>query len=465
VAIAIIKDDELVFSRGFGVRELGKTEPVDECTVYAIASCTKAFTAASLAVLVDEKRLRLDDRVSDYLPDFQLYDPYATRELTVRDLLCHRSGLKTFAGDLIWYGTSHSRDEILRRARYIQPAHSFRSQFGYQNILFVAAGKVAEVVSGQSWPDLVRERFFEPLGMADTSTSITQLAGKQNVARPHAERNGVVTPIDYVNVDNQPPAGAINSSVADLSTWIRLQLNWGKHGDRTLISPEMVQEMWTPHTIVPIEPQIARLYPSTHFRAYGLGWFLSDYHGRKIVEHSGGLAGIVTLVTLVPEENLGFVILTNSETSTITVARNTILDIALSLPRSDWLADLSGVKQAELDTKAAADKKLADERAANTHPSLPLEMYAGMFSCDLYGDAVASLEEGRLALRFAPLAGDHVADLDHWHYDTFRLTWRDGFFPPGLLTFTLDMHGRPSDLRIDAPNRDFDFTELEFQRA
>ncbi|MGH9902442.1 MAG: serine hydrolase domain-containing protein, partial [Pyrinomonadaceae bacterium] len=315
MAVAVVKDDRLVWARGYGVRKLGEPTPVDERTLFAIASNTKAFTAAALAVLVDEGKIKWDDPVSKFLPSFQLSDPYVTRELTVRDLLSHRSGLATFGGDLLWYETTYGRDEILRRVRFLKPGSSFRSRYGYQNIMFLAAGQVVAAAAGKPWDDFIRERFLTPLGMTSTTTSITAFKSGDNVATPHNELDGKLRVIRYGNVDGAGPAGALNSSVTDMAQWIRLQLGRGTYQGKKIFSPAVSREMWTPQSIVGgVSEQAEKFNPTRHFNLYGLGWFLTDYHGRKVVSHGGGLDGMISQVAMMPEENLGVVVLTNSET-------------------------------------------------------------------------------------------------------------------------------------------------------
>jgi CubicO group peptidase (beta-lactamase class C family) len=467
-AIAIVKDDRVVFERGYGLRQLDKPEAVDKDTLFAIASNSKAFTAAALAILIDEGRIRWDDPVTKYLPWFQLYDPYVTRELTVRDLLSHRSGLATFSGDLLWYESSYSRDEILRRARFLKPTTSFRSRFGYQNIMFLAAGQIVPVVTAKSWDDFIRERFFTPLGMTRTTTSYRRLLATTNIATPHNELDQKLRVIRYGNVDNAAGAAGINSSVAEMAQWIRLQLGRGTFEGKKIFSGDRSREMWTPQTIVGgISEQAERFNPTTHFSLYGLGWSLNDYQGRKLISHGGGLDGMISRVALMPEENLGVVILTNSETPLPNVLSNKIFDVFLGVPKRDWSADyLVRAKQGQV-AASAEEKRVADSRIPNTKPSLPLSAYVGTYRGQLYGDATITEESGRLVLK---LAGSpfFVGDLDHWHFDTFSVKWRDSIVYPfgrGFVSFALDNQGKVSEMKIDVPNPDFDFKELEFKRV
>ncbi|HEY0377587.1 MAG TPA: serine hydrolase [Pyrinomonadaceae bacterium] len=466
-AIAIVKDDRVVFAKGYGVRELGKPAPVDEKTLFAIASNTKAFTAASIAILVDEGKVKWDDPVTKYLPEFQLSDPYVTREMTLRDLLSHRSGLATFGGDLLWYESNYDRREILRRIRFLKPTSSFRSRFGYQNIMFLAAGEVVAAVTGKSWDDFVREHFFVPLGMTTTQTSVRQFKPTDNVATPHNEVDGRLRVIRYSMVDGVGGAAAINSNVAEMAQWLRLQLGRGLYEGKQFFSPAVAREMWTPHTIIPISEQGEKLNPTRHFYTYGLGWFLSDYHGRKVASHGGGLDGMISQVAMMPEEKLGVVILSNSETPLPSFMANKVFDVFLGVPQRDWSAELLTRTKAAKEAERGEEQKLEAERAKDTKPSLALEKYAGTYTGAMYGDAKVVLENGRLVLRLTP-SPNFVGDLEHWQYDTFRVKWRDSIvypFPKGFVTFTLDAHGQVDAMKIDVPNPDFDFKELEFKRA
>lgn len=467
-AVAIVKDDKVVFAKGYCVGELNKPAAVDADTLFAIASNSKAFTAAALAILVDEGKLKWDDPVTKYLPWFQLYDPWVTREMTVRDLLCHRSGLATFGGDMLWYESTYSREEIVRRARHLKPVTSFRSRFGYQNILFVAAGEIIPAITGKTWDEFVKERFFSPLGMTRTITAHKQLLAATNVATPHNEFEGKIRVIRYSEVDNAGSAGAIKSSVAEMAQWIRLQLGRGTYAGKKIFSAGRSREMWSPHTITgAISEQAEKFNPTTHFNLYGLGWSLNDYQGRKVISHGGGLDGMVSRVALMPEESLGLVVLTNSETAVPNIVSNKIFDVFLGVPKRDWNADfLARFKQNQAAEQAAA-KKVEDSRIPNTQPSLSLASYAGTYGGVMFGDAKVSEESGKLVVRFVP-SPKFVGDLEHWHFDTFRIKWRDSIVYPftrGFVTFVIDNNGKVSEMKIDVPNQDFDFKELEFKRA
>jgi CubicO group peptidase (beta-lactamase class C family) len=465
-AMAIVKDDRVVFAKGYGVRRLGDSVPVNEQTLFAIASNTKAFTAAALAILVDEGKIKWDDPVTKYLPGFQLYDAWVTRELTIRDLLSHRSGLETFSGDLLWYDSVYDRTEILRRVRFLKPASSFRSRFGYQNIMFLAAGQVVAAMTGKSWDDFIRERFLLPLGMMHTTTSIRDFKSGDNIAAPHNELDGKMRVVRYGNVDGVGPAAGINSSVAEMAQWLRLQLGRGVYQRKRFFSAAGSREMWSPNTIIPISEQSERFNPTRHFNLYGMGWFLSDYQGRKVVSHSGGLDGMVSQVGMMPEENLGIVVLTNSETPLGSLLMSKVFDTFLGVAPRDWSAEmLASYEQSRLSDEAEA-RRIEAAHVAGTKPSLPLERYAGSYAGEMYGEARISVENGKLVLRLVP-SPHFVGDLEHWQYDTFRLKWRDSVsypFPKGFVTFTLNAEGQLDEMKIDVPNPDFDFKELEFHR-
>lgn len=465
MAIAVVKDGKTVFAKGYGVRKIGTNERVDENTVFAIASNSKAFTTAAISILIDEGKIGgWDEPVAKYLPEFRLYNPYVTEDLTIRDLVAHRVGLDTFSGDLLWYETNYSDDEILNRLKYLKPVKSFRSGFGYQNLMFIAAGKIIEKVSGKSWDEFVKQKILNPLGMSRTTTSVKNLPG--NAAFPHNESGGKLRVLHRGNVDGAAAAAGLNSSVSDMSKWIRLQLNHGDFEGKRIFSEKQAWEMHQPAVILPISQAAAKANPTRHFNAYGLGWNLFDYQGRKIVTHSGGLDGMLSRTVLIPEEKTGFVVLTNSEYPVFSIMYQKMLDVFTDAPKKDHNAEALK-RVADAKKKEAEDmKKLEDSRVKNTKPSLALRDYAGTYTGALYGDATVREENGKLVLRMLP-SPNFVADLEHWHYDTFRIKWRPTVaydFPPGFVIFSIDKNGKAAELEIDQPNNDFWFYELEFKR-
>ncbi len=465
LAVAIVKDGKIVLEKGYGTRTIGQDEPVDENTLFAIASNSKAFTVAMLAQLVDEGKLSWDDRVRKYLPYFELYDPYVSDDMRISDILSHRSGLGTFSGDLLWWGTPYTPEEVIRRARYLKPAAPFRTQYGYSNLMFITAGEVFRAVTGKPWAEAVQERILTPLGMDRTVTTVRGLDAIPNVATPHRPSTAEIRPIPWYNWDTMGAAGGVISSVHDMSAWLRLQLGGGEADGVRLFSAETQQEMWTPHIDIPVSAGSRRVFPSTHFRSYGLGWSLHDYLGRKIVSHGGGYDGMYSQVVLVPEENLGVVVLTNSMTGIAGALTNRILDAYLGGEERDWSAE--NLPRDRAGRRAFWDRieRIERERVPNTTPSLPLEGYTGTYGGPLYGDATVSLEDGHLVLRLLPNP-DLVADLSHLQYNTFLIDWREDFawFDKGTAHFVLDAGGRAVEMKLDVPNDDLFFDELEFKR-
>jgi len=446
VAIGIVKNDSIIYAKGFGVRRIGRPEKVDERTLFAIASDTKAFTAIALAMLVDEGKIRWDAPVTTYLPWFRLADDYATRELTVRDALTHRSGLSR--GDLLWTGgMPYGRDELLRRLRYLQPSWSIRSHYGYSNLMYLAAGQIAAAVEHKPWDDIVRERIFVPLGMTSTNTSVTLLPNIENVASPHAEVDSVVKVVPYTNMDNIPSAGAVNSSALDMAKWIRFQLDSARIGGKRFVSKRNFIETHSAQTPIRIDSAYRAFNPFTHVRNYAFGWTLQDYRGREALTHAGNLSGMAAMVGLLPEERLGIVVLTNLEGNALRESlMYKVFDLFLNAPDRDW-SHISLVEKASFDSIDAKDLREKEaKRVPGTHPSLALARYAGTYADSLYGRSTVTMENGHLVLALAP---KQIGDLDHWHFDTFKVTWRDHRDGWNLVTFSLDPDGKVASFKTD----------------
>lgn len=464
LSIGIVKDGKIIFTKGYGVREVGKPEKVDENTMFGIASNTKAFVAASMAILVDEGKISWDDPVRKYLPWFTLYDPYVSENITIRDLLCHRAGFKTFSGDLLWNSTSYSREEIIRRARFLKPEYGFRAHYGYSNLMFLTAGEIIPVVTGQTMDEFFQERFFTPLEMKTTNTSIKKHKDVDNLAIPHDKYNGKVGTVKYISWDNIAAAGGINSTANDMSKWLLLQLNGGKHKGKTIFSKTSQDEMWSPQMVNTLSGTDKYFFPSKHFSLYGMGWELFDYHGKKVVTHSGGLDGMISQTAMMPEEKLGFVILTNSLNYLPYFMMYTIFDIFMEKKGQDYSKIVVEFVKKNKEEELKQWEKEDAERNKKSKPTLPLEAYVGTYGGDLYGDAVISLENGKLKLQFVP-APDFHSILDHWQYDCFVVEFK--YFPSlpkGKLNFIIGQDGKVEEFKIDVPNPDFYFTELEFKR-
>lgn len=464
LSVGIIYHDSIVLLRGYGVRETGTRLKVNENTLFAVASNTKSFTATVLGMLVDEGKINWDDPVTKYLPWFRLYDPWVTNNFTIRDLLCHRSGLATFSGDLIWYGSTHSREEIVRRAQYLKPKHGFRETYGYSNIMYLAAGLVIEAVSGQPWDSFIKDNIFLPLEMKNTNTSTLSLDLNGNTALPHNDSGEKVIAIPYLNWDNIGPAGSINSTSADMLKWIRFQLNKGSFKGQQLIKEKTLSELWSSHTVQKISAFSERTWPSTHFKSYGLGWSLMDYQGKKVISHSGGYDGMISYSAFVPEAKLGFVILTNKNSGLYLPLAYKIYDTFLSSDTTDWSNFYYNLIAGNEETSKKQEKEMVDSQIKNTTPTLPLEEYCGTYSCKKYGEVKIELANNELYIRFVQTPIFH-SPLKHWHYNTFTVQFPEvPSLPRGKAAFLLGMDKKVEKLLIDVPNPDFDFTELDLYK-
>jgi CubicO group peptidase (beta-lactamase class C family) len=461
LAVAIVKDDKLVFAKGYGVRKLGDDTPVDENTLFPIGSNTKAFTSALLASLVDAGKMSWDDPVYERLPGFQMYDPYVSHEMTIRDLLTHRSGMGLGEGDLLfWPTTTYTRDDIIYKLRFMKPASSFRSRFAYDNLMYIAAGQIIPAITGETWENYLKSHILDPLGMKTTTLNVAALQASNDHAYPHERVDGVLKTIPFVALDNAAPAGSINSSVSEMSNWLRLQLNHGLFPDgKRLFSEAQSNEMWTPQTILPnrqFPGSLAHL--KSDYAAYGLGWGLRDYRGQQLVEHTGGVAGFVSRVMLVPEQKLGVVILTNAESGgAFDSILFHILDHYFGAPKTDWVAAFKSAEDKQFADAAEFVKRQNSERA-DTKPTLPPEKYAGVYKDAWYGPATIRKENGGLVftLDHTPAA---IGDLTYWQYDTFKAHWRDRTMEDAFLTFTLKPDGTIDHFTMKAvsPLADFSF--------
>src|SRR5262245_8337710 len=405
LALAVVKDDAMVVAKGYGVRKLGERTPVDARTLFGIGSNTKALTATALGLLVEERTIEWNAPVIRCRPAFALIDPYVTRELTVRDLLVHRSGFGLGAGDLLWWPPStYDRKEIARRLRYIPPATSFRSAYAYDNVLYLIAGELIEAISGQSWEEFVSARILAKVGMSGSSVRHSAAAAGGNVAATHARIDGTVKPIAPFDSDNTNPAGGINSSAEDMAKWLRVQLSGGMLADGSrLFSAETAREpatLVTPLQTTDPPPELAPL--KANFRGYALGFDIRDYRGRKLVTHTGGLPGYVSRVAMIPDASVGVAVLTNQEaTQAFDAITFRILDHYLDAPAFDWIdafVKVSARMQAMAKDQSA---RATAARDASSRPSLPLAKYAGTYRDAWYGDITISESGGTLAMQFS----------------------------------------------------------------
>jgi CubicO group peptidase (beta-lactamase class C family) len=438
LAIAIVKGDSVVFAKGYGVIEQGKPAPVTEHTRFAIGSTTKAMTSAALAMLVDQGKLRWDDRVIDHIPELQLYDAYATRELTIRDLLTHRTGLP--GTDLFWVVRDNpfTTAEMIRRLRYVRPTASFRSTWQYQNVVYALAGVVIERASGMSWDAFIRSRIFAPLGMRESEPLVAGIVGKTNVAVPHAERDGVRT-VPIRSTDNIAPAGSVWSSVSDMSRWMRFVLDSGSVDGKRLITPATFREIVAPQIRAPSAEYPALELAQQHFFSYALGWFVQDYHGHTIWMHTGSIDGMSAIIGLMPEQRMGVYVLANLDHAEL---RHALMYEAFDLyadgPAHDWSTELRA-----LFARRAA-RGAAPVHQAGTHPTYPLDRYAGTYVDSTYGPVVVSLAGGALRARWGKA---DFGVLEHWEHDAFRSRPSSPADQPTTLTFVPDGAGSVAAVR------------------
>lgn len=464
LAISIVQDGEIKYSKGFGTKTINKNDTVDSNTLFAIGSISKSFTAMALAMLVDEGKIDWDDKVIKYVPYFQLYDPYVTNSFTIRDLLTHRSGLKEVSGGTLWYHSDLNREDVIRGLKYLDPVTEFRTKPAYQNTMFLVASKVVESVAGETWDDFVRKRIFEPLGMGSTVTSQAERRVSQNISAPHIrnEEFEIIT-IEQEKMDNLAPAGSIYSSANDMARYMNFLLSNGIKGNDTLISRKVFNEILKPqfHFQSFGEPI------HNEFTSYGFGWWLTPKNGNKIIDHSGGVDGMVANLIMVKNRNFGVIVLTNSSAAGWAPFSLTFDIVGSFLGDVDYKNVSYYLKSNFLKTdsiQVEKRKKILNSRILNTKPSLMMEKYAGTFNDEMYGDIFIRYENQNLRIEFShtPL---FTGLLTHWHYNTFKIDWEDPRVPDGFITFEFNSDGSISGFKLDQPDLlDVDFTELEIKK-
>jgi len=471
IAIAVVKDGKVLAAEGFGVRKRGEPAPVDGKTIFEIASNSKAFTAAALAMLVDQGKLSWDDPVIKHLPDFRMYDAYVTAEMTIRDLLTHRSGLGLGAGDLMWWPTTNfSTDEIIHNLRYIKPATSFRSSYAYDNLLYIVAGKIIASKSGKTWGETMHEWILKPVGMANTTTSLDENKHFANVSAPHSKINGKAVAVKPMPVANAVGAVGINTNAEDIARWMQVLLDNGKLGqqvsgkDVRLWSDKQAREMWTAQTPMTINtPRAPLAATKPNFYAYGLGFQLRDYQGKLVAMHGGALQGFYTRVLLVPEAKLGIAIFTNAESGpSLNALQYRLMDQYLGVAPTDWIGRIADIDREMQAKEAARVKGESASRAANSKPSLPLASYEGEYEDVWYGKASIKRVNNKLVLSFAKTP-DLTGELEHFQHDTFIVRWKErNFNADAYVTFSLDHDGSIERVRMKPVSTETDFS-YDFQ--
>lgn len=475
IAVAVVKDGKIIHSKGYGVRSLNTKQKVDEHTLFGIASNSKAFTVAALGILIDDGKLTWDDKVTNYIPEFKMYNPYVTEDFTIRDLLTHRSGLGLGAGDLMFWPDSNSftKKDIIHNLRYLKEVSSFRTKYDYDNLMYIVAGEVVAKVSGTSWENFIETRIMQPLGMKESATSFKRVKDIANVIDPHAPVEGRVQVIrrDWSEVANS--AGGIYSNLTDMCKWIIMQMNNGKYDEglnKKIFSEGVHEEMWTPQTIIPVHGPTPY---NTHFSAYGLGWGLSDVKGYLQATHTGGLAGIVTQVTLIPEMKLGIIVFTNQQSGAAFVSiTNTIKDSYLGVKRTDRVKQMHDVV---IKNEAEAAKitndiwKDIDAQQKKNGSVKDTSLFTGTYTDKWFGDVMISIKNGKLwftSKRSYLLNGEMFP----YKGNTFIVKWGDrSLDADAFVQFDLDNNGKANRIKMNAisPLTDFsfDFQDLDFSRV
>lgn len=439
VAVAVVRGDEVAYLKGFGLRDVEKKLPVTPDTRFAIGSTTKAFTTTAMAVLVDDGKMAWDDPVRKHLPAFRLSDPLADANVTMRDIVCHRTGLSRH--DLLWYNSPWSREDIIARIGLVRLTKPFRSAYQYQNIMFLTAGEAVGRIAGTSWEEFVRQRIFQPLGMNNSDLSAAEVVKARDHGTPHTKgQGGAVKAVPWRNIDNVAPAGSINSSVRDLARWVRMQLADGMFEGRRVVSEKNLKETHTPQMAMRLDDTAASraLNIETNMMSYGLGWVIQDYRGQHMVSHGGAIDGFRAQIALLPKHKLGIVILANLGGNSMPECLRALLtDRLLGLPAKDWTKlYLEVAAKGEADQK----KRRADREAKRRHdtrPSRDLAAYAGAYEEPAYGTARVSLEAGKLTFSWS----NWQVPLEHWQFDTFRAGGEEGGLADTLLTFRLNADG------------------------
>jgi len=440
VAVAIVQGDSVIMAKGFGVKELGKPDRVDAHTLFAIGSNTKTTTASLIAMLVDEGKMHWDDPVWKYLPNFRVADPYVSREATIRDLLSHRTDLEN--DNAVWYGSTLTRAQLIDKLRFLKQESGFRSRYSYNNLMMMVAGEAAAAAAGTTWENLIQQRIFTPLGMTSSVTSSRMLSAESNVAAPHMMFRGQRISIPHRDASIVAPAGSVYSSAADLAQYLRMHLGNGVYKGKRLISESSEAQMRALVSPTGNGPTF-RTDTTDSFLGYGLGWYLDDFRGHPVVGHVGAIDGMLSEMRMLPNEQVGVVVLTNYQPHSMHPALvHHIFDVVLGLPQRSWDARLRGGE--------APVVAMAAEAARPATPSvwLPLDKYAGTYSDSLNGDVKVSLQDGKLVLAYHP---GLTAVLEPWQFNTFLVDWQQAsLYSAGrlLATFSVGSDGRPTELNV-----------------
>lgn len=473
VSVAVVKDGKVVHSKGYGFKSVNSKEKVDEHTNFAIASNSKAFTTAALAMLVEEGKLQWTDKVVSIIPEFTMYNDYVTQNFNIQDLLTHRSGLGLGAGDLMFFpdGTDFTIEDILKSFQYFEPQSAFRTKFDYDNLLYYVAGEVVKRKSGKSWEDFIETRIFKPLGMNHSYSFGNRIEDKINLSSAHNANSGELLEIESIEKQINGAAGGIYSNVHDLSKWMLLHLNEGKYGEKPeekLFYKESQEEMWKIHTVLDVynEPRY-----NSHFNGYGLGWFLTDIKGNLVASHTGGLPGMLSKTLLVPDIDLGIVVLTNTEPGggfLFEAITKTILDSYLGLEEKDWVSENAGFLEKMRSNEDRVTQEVWATVAKADSKDIDPKNFMGIYEDKWFGKVEVFLKNNELwfkSFRSPKLNGK----MEYYKDNTFAIRWEyQAMNADALAMFTLDEKGKAKCIKMSgiSPNIDFsfDFQDLNLIR-
>jgi CubicO group peptidase (beta-lactamase class C family) len=453
VAVAIVRDDAVIYLKGFGVKEIGKKDPVTPDTLFPLASCTKAFTTTAMAILVDEGKMGWDDPVRRHVDFFHLSDPSADALVTLRDLVSHRTGVGSH--ELLWYRSPWSQEEIIRRIGKVKLDYPFRSTFHYQTTMFTTAGWAVSKASKSTWPDFVQKQILNPLEMNNTNFTTTVTLKSPDHASPHRKNGeGKLEIMPWYQIDKPEPAGSVNSCARDLAQWVRFQLGDGSFNGQRLVSAKNLGETHTPQTIIRLDGNVRDMNPDSLQISYGMGWVIQDYRGQLLVSHAGAIDGFRAHLTLVPKAKLGIVLLNNLDHTQMNLAlSNALVDLLLGLSKKDWNAYVGEqVRKQEAAAQARYRERQAS-RKSGTKPSRELSAYAGTYEEPAYGTATISLENGSLVWKWSTFADE----LEHFQDDTFTI--QNPLLGNSRVTFTLGPDGAVATMKV------LDVMNVEFKRT
>lgn len=448
LAVALIKDGKVIYQKGFGVKELNKNDLVDKNTLFSVASNTKAFTAAAVGVLVQQGKISWDSPVVDYMPNFKMYDIETTQKVTIRDFLSHQSGLGLWAGDLTWWASTYDRSEVIRRMRYQKPLADLHQKYMYSNLGYLVSGELVAKVSGMSYDDFIKEYFFGPLEMNRSLTTVRDIKKMGNFAIPHSNIDGELAPIGQLNVDNCAPAAAIVTSVHDMSHWVEMQLAKGTYNGKRILEERIIEETRKPQMVSSVSKWVKEtLNPYTNFSNYALGWRVYDYRGRYVVEHTGGLDGMLSYVGFIPDEQVGVVLVTNSDKHDLqNCLPKYLFDRLLEIDDyRDWSGNYLKINKA--NKKRKEEQKKIEEIYAETEPTLPLKDYCGEYVSDIYGTATISLNDGKLSINLSAHPGIN-GGISHLEYNKFRAIWDHRIWNESNMYFSINWRNEITEFRM-----------------